>query len=67
MAKIKRFAVEKIPIEVEYVSPILGRVYLMCNLFRLVKCAKIMITIPKIGSYKPLYRLYIPQFKKVGG
>lgn len=67
MARIKRFAIERIPIEIKYVRPVLGRLYLMCNLFRFVKFAKIIPTIPKIGSYKPLYRLYIPQFKKAGG
>lgn len=64
--KIKRFAVERIPVEVEYIRPITGRLFLFFNFYRFVKLMKINIVIHnkryntmKYG--KPIYRLYIPK------
>ncbi len=64
--KIKRFAVERIPVEVEYIRPITGRLFLFFNFYRFVKLMKInTVTYDKrydtMKCGKPIYRLYIPK------
>lgn len=65
--KIKRFAIERLPFEVECNRPILGRIYLIANFFRFVKVGKINICMFEKQIWEPIYRLYIPKidFKKV--
>jgi len=61
--KIKRFAIERIPIEVEYVRPIAGRLFLLSHFHKLIKYVKIQPVIKDIPVCKPIYRLYIPQIE----
>lgn len=65
--KIKRFAIERLPFEVECNRLILGRLYLIANVFRLVKVEKINLCMFGKQIGKPIYRIYIPKidFKKV--
>ncbi len=61
---IKRFAVERIPVEVEYTRPIAGRLFLLFNFHRLIKYRKVQLTINNKPICKPFYRLYIPKITK---
>lgn len=61
--KIKRFAIERIPIEVEYVRPIAGRLFLLSHFHKLIKYARIQPVINDIPVSKSIYRLYIPQIE----
>ena len=59
--KIKRFAIERIPVEVEYIRPIAGRLFLLFHFHRLIKYAKVHPAIWDVPVCKPIYRLYIPK------
>lgn len=60
---IKRFAVERIPIEVEFIRPISGRLFLLFHFHRLVQFRKIQTVICNKKCGKPFYRLYVPQIE----
>ena len=58
MAKIKKFEFIIIPVQIEYLKPILGRVI---ALFVLLKCIKLF----KFNAYGyKFYRLSIPKFER---
>lgn len=64
--KISKFKIERIPIEVEYIRPIAGRLFLLFNLYRFVKFRKIQAVVYNkkceiINCGKPFYRLYVPK------
>lgn len=61
--KNKRFAVERIPIEVEYIRPIAGRLFLLFHLHKLIKHVKVQPVISGKPVCKPIHRLYIPQIE----
>jgi hypothetical protein len=65
MAKIKRFELIRVPIQIEYCRPIIGRLYAIYAWFSCVKFfrMKFCFTFNKqqIDS-KTVYRLAIPQF-----
>lgn len=66
--KIKRFEVERIPIEVEFIRPIAGRLFLLFHFHMFVKFRKMQTVVynNRYGSIKrgkPLYRLYIPKIE----
>lgn len=61
--KIKRFAVERIPIEVKFKRPIAGRLFLLFHFHRFVKFRKIQTVIYNKKCGKPFYRLYVPQIE----
>ena len=58
MAKIKKFEFMFVPIQVEYINPIRGRVY---AIFAMLKCIKLF----KFNAYGyKFYRLSIPKFER---
>lgn len=63
--KMKKFDVLNVPIEVEYVSPVAGRLYGLLAWFMLIRMKKITFTLNEkpIGS---VYRLIVPRFVKGG-
>lgn len=63
--KIKKFAIERLEFDVEYVNPIFGRLYLLFNYFKLIKFAKIQPCIWDNPVCKPIYRIYMPKINIV--
>ena len=61
--KIKRFAIERIPIEVEYVRTIAGRLFLLAHFHKLIKYVKKQLVRNDIPVCKSIYRLYSPQIE----
>ena len=58
MAKIKKFEIIVVPVQIEYLKPILGRVFAT---FALLKCIKLF----KFNVYGyNFYRLSIPKFER---
>lgn len=73
MAKIKKFQIVRVPVEIEYIKPVLGRLYAAWAWVRCVKFAKTKIHFhifnksyakKEIGAAQ-VYLLAIPKFKKV--
>lgn len=64
--KIKRFEVERVPVEVEYIRPIVGRLYLLFIFFKLIRHVKVQPTINGVRACKPIHILCIPKLKKGG-
>lgn len=65
MAKIKKFDVLTVPIEVEYTNPIAGRLFGVFAWLMLVRVKEFNLTV----NGKPLsrfYRLIVPRFVKGG-
>lgn len=62
--KIKRFAIERVPVVIEYTRPIAGRLLLLFNYYRLVKFIKFQPTINNVPACKHFYRLYVPKLEK---
>ena len=65
MAKIRKFDVLFVPVEVEYIKPVLGRVIGFTAWVLLIRLKRFNITM----NNKPLcsfYRLIIPRFVKGG-
>lgn len=59
MAKIKKFEFMVVPVQIEYLKPISGRVF---AIFALLKCIKLF----KFNVYgHKFYRLSIPKFEEV--
>lgn len=67
MEKIKRFKVERVPCEIKYRNKALGRLWLFLNFWRFIKFARVQPTIFGYDACKPIFRVYIAKFKKVGG
>lgn len=66
MAKIKKFDVWSVPIEVEYIKPIAGRLFGVFARLKLVRVKRFNMTV----NYKAIshfYRLIVPRFVKGGG
>lgn len=64
--KVKKFDVLTVPLEVEYVKPIMGRLFCLIGWVMLVRFKKfnfIMNSQPVFG----FYRLIVPRFLKGGG
>lgn len=70
--KISKFKIERIPIEVEYIRPIAGRLFLLFNMHRFVKFRKIQTVVYNkkckiVNCGKPFYRLYVPKIMVIKG
>lgn len=63
---VKQFAVERIPIEVEYIRPVLGRLYVLLAFARTIRVVKIRLTIGDKPLGKVFYRLYVPKIVNKG-
>ena len=61
--KVKRFAVERIPIEVECARPIAVRLFLLFHLHKMIKHVKVQPVIAGKPVCKPIHMLYIPQIE----
>ena len=61
--KVKRFAVERIPMEVEYIRPVAGRLYLLFHFHRLIKYVKFKPVFLNGPVCKPIYRLDVPKIE----
>lgn len=65
MAKIKKFQIIRVPVEVEYFKPIFGRLFGVYVWLKSIRLKKIKLTIfveKKILTLQWVYRLYIPQY-----
>lgn len=65
MAKVKKFDVLVVPIDVEYTSPLLGRILLLMAWPKLVRVMKINLTYGN-ETICNFSRLIIPRFLKGG-
>lgn len=71
MAKIKNFQIIQVPVEVEYINPILGRLMAVYAWVRCIKLIKYRINYPILGSPNKTakkdnyYMLAIPKFEVV--
>lgn len=63
MAKIKKFDVVSVPVEVEYLKPVLGRVFGVFAWLLMVrfKRFKVMFCNECVGSF---YRLIVPRYTR---
>ena len=61
--KNKRFKVERVPVEVEYIRPILGRLYMLFCFLKLIKRVKIQPTINGVPACKPIHVIFIPKIE----
>ena len=61
-AKIKRFKVARIPVEIETKRPAAVRLYLLAHMYKLIKYKRVRIF---IGDEQicTVYRLYIPSIE----
>lgn len=66
MARVKKFDVLTVPLEVEYKKPILGRVFGLFAWLLLVKFKKFNATMNGQPAFS-FYRLIVPRFQKGGG
>lgn len=66
MAKIKKFDVVTVPVEVEYINPVLGRLFGLVAWFMLVRVKKFNLTMDN-APVCSFYRLIVPRFLKGGG
>ena len=66
MAKIKKFDLLPVPVEVEYKNPVLGRLFGAAAWAKLVRLKKFNLTMngKTVCSF---YRLIVPRFVKGGG
>ncbi|HRC81344.1 MAG TPA: hypothetical protein PLF27_08150 [Sedimentibacter sp.] len=71
MAKMKKFRVVRVPIEVEYVRPILGRVYALFVWLRCIKVFKFRICLSPYAKLHNMnirltktYMLAVPKFER---
>lgn len=65
MARVKKFDVPTVPLEVEYVSPLAGRLFGLLAWLMLVRMKRFNLTL----NNKPVcsfYRLIVPRFVKGG-
>ncbi len=63
MAKIKKFDVFTIPVEVVYINPVLGRLFGAVVWFKLLQFKKFNLTMNNTTVYS-FYRLIVPRFLK---
>lgn len=66
MAKVNKFGVLNVPLQVEYLSPIAGRLFSAVAWLMLVRVKKFNITMNN-KTVCSFYRLIVPRFVKGGG
>ena len=66
MAKIRKIDVLPVTLEVEYNSPVLGRVFAFFAWLMLVRFKKFIVTLNN-KTVCSFYRLIVPRFVKGGG
>lgn len=66
MAKVNKFGVLNVPLQVEYPSPIIGRLFSAVAWLMLVRVKKFNITMNN-KTVCSFYRLIVPRFVKGGG
>lgn len=65
--KIKRFEIERVPVEFEYIRPIAGRLYMLLCFVKLIRHVKVQPTISGVAACKPIHILCIPKKIKSSG
>ena len=65
MAKIRKFDVLSVPVEVEYKKPVLGCVIVFITWLLLIRVKRFNITMNNKPLYS-FYRLIVPRFMKGG-
>ena len=63
---MRKFDVLTVPVEVEYKSPFLGRLFALLAWLMLVRVKKFNVTLNDVTVFS-FYRLIIPRFLKGGG
>ncbi len=66
MTKIRKFDVVTVPLEVEYLNPILGRLFAVAAWFMLIRFKKFNLSVLGKNQYS-FYRLIVPRFLEGGG
>lgn len=66
MAKVNKFGVLNVPLQVEYLSPILGRLFACLAWLMLFRVKKFNLTMNN-KTVCSFYRLIVPRFVKGGG
>ena len=61
--KVKKFNVQIIPVEVEYIKPVLGQLYAIFVWFRALRLQKCVLTLNGTPEYT-FYRFVVPKFMR---